>query len=70
MRRFLIASFAVASLALFVGCQNKSESSMETTKSDSMKGMDECSMCAGTQHAKADGTCPSCGMQLKKTDMK
>jgi hypothetical protein len=65
MRRFLIASFTIASLALFVGCSNKSQSSMETSKSQSSMGQDDCAMCPGVQHAKADGTCPSCGMQLK-----
>jgi uncharacterized paraquat-inducible protein A len=70
MRRFLIACFAVASLSLVVGCQNKDQGSMSNTKSSEMKGMDECSHCAGVQHANAEGKCPMCQMPLTKSNAK
>ena len=70
MRQLLIASLTLCSLTLFLGCQHKSEGSMETTKSQSSMGQDDCPMCAGVQHAKPDGTCPVCGMQVKKANNK
>jgi len=32
-----------------------------------MRGTDDCAMCEGVQHARADGTCPQCGMKVKTT---
>ena len=70
MRRFLIACFAVAALSLAVGCQNKSDSSMSSTKSSEMKGADECPHCPGVQHANAEGKCPVCGMPITRSNAK
>ncbi len=41
-----------------MGSSNQSESRMSA-------GKDDCSMCAGKQTAKADGTCPMCNMKAK-----
>ena len=35
------------------------------TDTSTMRGTDDCPMCEGVQHARADGTCPQCGMKVK-----
>ena len=50
-----------------IGCQNN-KTSDKNSSADTMKmdaGKDDCPMCPGIQHAKADGTCPECGMKVK-----
>jgi hypothetical protein len=51
-------------------CQNRGEG--DTTSGGSGAGdvkaaADACSHCPGVQTAKADGSCPVCGMNMKKT---
>ena len=70
MSKLLVAFVAVGLFCVSLGCQNKEEKSMSSTTQQSMKGMDECSMCAGHQTAKSDGTCPTCGMKLTKSNAK
>jgi uncharacterized paraquat-inducible protein A len=71
MSKLLVAALG-AVLLVGVGCQkNKSEDSdmtVRTEKTSTMRGQDDCAMCEGVQHAKADGTCPQCGMKLKTAD--
>jgi hypothetical protein len=43
------------------GCSNTNKKSSTTEMSE----VDDCPMCPGVQHAKADGTCPKCGMKVK-----
>jgi uncharacterized paraquat-inducible protein A len=53
------------------GCENgkmhmpwdKKSTTQDTMSMDASK--DDCPMCPGIQHAKADGTCPECGMKVK-----
>lgn len=64
--RLLICSLLCAAMFTVVGC--KSEDA--TMKSDQPKMMsDACSHCAGTQKAKADGTCPQCKMPVSGATM-
>jgi len=44
------------------GCSNMSHKKSSTTE---VSEVDDCPMCPGVQHAKADGTCPKCGMKVK-----
>jgi len=41
---------------------DKKDKSMSTTQ---LSAKDDCPMCPGVQTAKADGTCPKCGMKVK-----
>ena len=70
MRNIVITCFVLGLFSLALGCQNKDEKTMKSTTQQSSMGMDECSMCAGHQTAKADGTCPTCGMKLTKSSTK
>ena len=36
-----------------------------TERTETMRGEDDCTHCPGTQTARADGTCPQCGMKVK-----
>ena len=36
-----------------------------TERTDTMQGADDCTHCPGVQTARADGTCPQCGMKVK-----
>ncbi len=75
MRSMLIGAVVVGlSLAGVVGCQSGggSESRSSTTQRSrsgdaktSGATADACPMCPGVQTAKADGTCPKCGMKVK-----
>ena len=64
MRKALIA--AAVGLML-IGCQNKNDSADMDARSDAKMSTakDDCNHCKGTQTAKADGTCPACGMKVK-----
>ena len=65
MRKLLVCCAMLGMLAAVnVGCnKNKDDGS---TSGDPMKmSTDDCAMCPGTQTAKADGTCPQCGMKVK-----
>jgi hypothetical protein len=77
MNKLLMAALG-AVLFVAVGCQNDHSSSTTTSakmdtgstsatmsRSDAMSGQDDCPHCPGVQTAKADGTCPQCGMKVK-----
>jgi hypothetical protein len=80
MNKLLIAALG-AVLFVAVGCQNDNGSSStrttrtmnndgtttttRTERTDTMRGEDDCPHCPGIQHARADGTCPQCGMKVK-----
>lgn len=71
MRKLFAAALGVV-LLVGVGCQNDGGSDMETTTTRSeqtttMQGADACPHCPGTQTARADGTCPQCGMRVTTT---
>jgi len=72
MRKVTIALFGLM-LVGAVGCSkdengkmhmpwDKKDKDMATTMSSAK---DDCPMCPGVQTAKADGTCPKCGMKVK-----
>ena len=70
MRTMLIAALG-AVLFVGVGCQNDGGSddadvTVRTERTDTMRG-DDCAMCEGSQTARADGTCPQCGMRVRTT---
>ena len=68
-RAALLAAAAVLMLSV-VGCENgkmhmpwdKKDKDHATTMS---AAKDDCPMCPGVQTARADGTCPKCGMKVK-----
>ena len=70
MNKLLIAAMG-AVLVLGVGCQKDNDADAdvtvrtESTRTDTMRGADDCAMCEGTQTARADGTCPQCGMKVR-----
>jgi hypothetical protein len=70
MNKLLIAAMG-AVLLVGVGCQKDRDADAdvtvrtESTRTDTMRGTDDCAMCEGVQHARADGTCPQCGMKVK-----
>jgi hypothetical protein len=70
MKKFMVAALG-AVLFVGVGCQNDGGSSddadvtVRTERTDTMRGADDCTMCEGTQTARADGTCPQCGMKVR-----
>ena len=73
MTKLLMAALG-AVLFVGVGCQNdrdhmdRSDRGTMTTRSDradTMRGEDDCPHCPGVQTARADGTCPQCGMKVK-----
>lgn len=68
MSKLMIAALG-AVLLVGVGCQKDrdmdGDMSMRSERTDTMRGADDCAMCPGVQTAKADGTCPDCGMKLK-----
>ena len=79
MTKLLMAALC-AVLFVAVGCQNDGGSSSSRTtrttrddgttttrteRTDTMRGEDDCPHCPGVQHARADGTCPQCGMKVK-----
>ena len=73
MKKLLIAAMG-AMLLVGVGCQTDGGTDdadvtvrTESTRTDTMRGADDCTMCEGTQTARADGTCPQCGMRVRTT---
>ena len=75
MSKTLIAALGAALLVGVVGCQHHKNAddgdvtvrteNTKRTDSSTMQGQDDCPMCEGVQHARADGTCPQCGMKVK-----
>jgi hypothetical protein len=75
MSKMLIAALGAVLLVGVVGCQkdrnaDRGDVTVRTERTDrtdssTMRGQDDCQMCEGVQHAKADGTCPQCGMKVK-----
>ena len=60
-----MAVLAVTAL-LSVGCDmNKNKSDDNMSGEPKKMSVDDCTHCAGNQTAKADGTCPQCGMKVK-----
>ena len=72
MRKVLVVMFGLM-LVGAVGCSKDENGKMHmpwdkkaTTQEASMSAAkDDCPMCPGVQTAKADGTCPKCGMKVK-----
>ena len=69
MSKMLVAALGVV-LMLGVGCQkdggaDDTDVTVRTERTDTMQGADACAMCEGVQTARADGTCPQCGMKVK-----
>ena len=62
MQKLFIALVA-AMLLSGVGC--KSSSTSDRNGSSMSAAKDDCPMCPGVQTARADGTCPKCGMKVK-----
>ena len=70
MSKMLVAALGAVLLVGVAGCQNDRGSddtdvTVRTERTDTMRGADDCAMCEGVQHARADGTCPQCGMKVK-----
>ena len=69
MSKMLIAALG-AVLLVGVGCQkdhsaDDADVTVKTESTGTARGADDCAMCEGVQHARADGTCPQCGMKVK-----
>jgi len=72
MRKVTIALFGLMLIGA-VGCTKDANGKMHpmwekkstTQESMSASAHDDCPMCPGVQTAKADGTCPKCGMKVK-----
>ena len=62
MQKLFIAVVA-AMLLSGVGC--KSTSTSDKNGSSMSASQDDCPMCPGIQHARADGTCQKFGMKVK-----
>jgi hypothetical protein len=60
MRYALMFALVGALFIGMVGCSSNAKKS-----SSDMSAVDDCPMCPGVQTAKADGTCPKCGMKVK-----
>jgi hypothetical protein len=71
MRKVLVvALLGMFSVAIVGGCKDSNgKMKMPWDKKDKattqMSAKDDCPMCPGVQTAKADGTCPKCGMKVK-----
>jgi uncharacterized paraquat-inducible protein A len=73
MGKLMIAALG-AVLLVGVGCQTDHSAdtdhrdvTVRTERTTTAPGQDDCQMCEGVQHARADGTCPQCGMKVKTT---
>ena len=70
MKKFMVAALG-AVLFVGVGCQqdagagDDADVTVRTESTDTMRGADDCTMCEGVQTARADGTCPQCGMKVR-----
>ncbi len=61
MRYFLLFTLLIGITGLMGGgCADMHKKSTTATSE-----VDDCPMCPGVQHAKADGICPKCGMKVK-----
>jgi len=58
-----IAVLALGAM-LSMGCDKNKSDDMSSDQPKKMS-VDDCTHCSGNQTAKADGTCPSCGMKVK-----
>lgn len=67
--RLLICSLICVAMMTVVGCRGNSGGG--NTSSDKgntqMMSQDACGHCEGVQTAKADGSCPKCGMKMNKS---
>ena len=63
--RSLFIPAAAALLLTVIGCQSNAKSSSGSSDSTMSAAKDDCPMCPGVQTARADGTCPKCGMKVK-----
>ena len=80
MSKLFAAALGVV-LLVGVGCQNDKNSTtrtdemrstdgtttttVQTERTDTMRGADDCTHCPGVQTANADGRCPMCGAKVK-----
>ena len=65
MRKALV--LAAMGLMIVAGCQDgKMKMPWDKKATTQSASADECPHCAGAQTARADGTCPMCGMKVKK----
>ena len=73
MRKVLVVALVgMMSVAVVGGCSKDENGKMrmpwdkkEKASTTQMSAKDDCPMCPGVQTAKADGTCPKCGMKVK-----
>jgi hypothetical protein len=72
MRKALVlALMGMMSVAVVGGCAKDEngkwhmKNPMERSSTTQMSAKDDCPMCPGVQTARADGTCPKCGMKVK-----
>lgn len=67
MKKLMVAALG-AVLVVGFGCQKDHGSdrdvTVKTERTDTMRGQDDCPHCPGVQTARADGTCPQCGMKV------
>lgn len=68
MRKALVLSlFGALCVAVNVGCNNKESDGPSTRPSTRpVMASDGCPHCEGVQILKADGTCPQCGMAMRR----
>lgn len=64
MRNAIIV--AAMGLMILAGCQDMKMPWDKKDKATTRSAKDDCPHCAGSQTARADGTCPMCGMKVKK----
>ena len=65
MRNAIIV--AAMGLMILAGCKDMHMPWDKKDKATTQASMtDDCPHCAGTQTARSDGTCPMCGMKVKK----
>jgi hypothetical protein len=75
MRKVTVALFGLMLIGA-VGCTKdangkyhpmweKKSTTQESMNSSMSAAKDDCPMCPGVQTARADGTCPKCGMKVK-----
>jgi hypothetical protein len=70
MTRMLAVALCGMMLAAVAGCGEDHHMPWDKKKSTTQPAMsasarDDCAMCPGVQSARADGTCPKCGMKVK-----
>ena len=70
MSKLLIAVVCGMLALAGAACQNRENDDMSSSGSSAGEvkaAKDDCAHCTGVQTAKADGTCPMCGMKVKNT---